>query len=79
MEKFCPSCGMPMNNNPQPVATIKNSSKSAKYCSCTYEVGQFNQTEVTFRENQSSSIEKMKEEGMPRFLEWLSARGISRL
>ncbi len=79
MEKFCQSCGMPINNNPQPLVTTTNSNISAKYCSCSYEVSQFTQSEVESKEIQSFNIEKMKEEGMPRFLDWLSARGISRL
>jgi len=41
MEKFCQSCGMPMDQDPGKGGTNKDGTKSGMYCSYCYENGDF--------------------------------------
>jgi len=79
MEKFCQSCGMPMKKDPELGGTNTDGSKSEKYCSYCYKEGQFMQPEMTAKEMQSFCIEKMKEQGTPRFVGWVFTRAIPKL
>ena len=79
MEKFCQSCGMPMKKDPGHGGTNADGSKNQKYCSYCYVDGAFMQPDMTAKEMQSFCIEKMKEQGTPKFLGWLLTRGIPRL
>jgi hypothetical protein len=79
MEKFCQSCGMPMKKDPQLGGTNSDGSKSEKFCSYCYVEGQFMQPDMNAKEMQSFCIEKMKEQGIPRFVGWLFTRSIPRL
>ncbi len=78
--KFCQSCGMPMNRDPQKGGTEKDGSKNDKYCSYCYQKGDFTSPEInTPQKMQSFCIEKMKEQGMPKFIAWIFTRGIPKL
>ncbi len=78
--KFCQSCGMPMSKDPQGGGTEKDGSKNIKYCSYCYQNGNFTSPEIdTPQKMQSFCIEKMKEQGMPRFIAWLFTRRIPKL
>jgi len=78
--KFCQSCGMPMNKDPEKGGTEKDGSKSVKYCSYCYKDGEFLSSEIDTPEKmQKFCIEKMQEQGMPKFVAWLFTRGIPRL
>ncbi len=79
MKKFCQSCGMPMAKDPEQGGTKADGSRSEKYCSYCYVDGQFMQPDMTVKEMQSFCIEKMKEQGIPRFIGWLFTRNIPRL
>lgn len=79
MEKFCQSCGMPMKKDPQLGGTNTDGSKSEKYCSLCYVEGQFIQPDMNAKEMQSFCIEKMKEQGIPRFVGWMFTRSIPKL
>jgi hypothetical protein len=82
MEKFknCQSCGMPMNKDPENGGTELDGSKNNKYCSYCYQSGQFTSLDInTPQEMQSFCIEKMKEQGMPKFIAWIFTRGIPKL
>ncbi len=79
MEKFCQSCGMPMKKDPQLGGTNVDGSKNEKYCSYCYAEGQFMQPDMTVKEMQSFCIEKMQEQGMPRFVGWIFTRGLPKL
>lgn len=41
MERFCQSCGMPMDQDPVKGGSNKDGSKSDMYCSYCYEDGKF--------------------------------------
>ncbi len=78
--KFCQSCGMPLNKDPQGGGTEKDGSKSLKYCSFCYQNGKFTNPEIDNPEKmQKFCIEKMKEQGMPKFIAWIFTRGIPKL
>lgn len=51
MEKFCQSCGMPLNLHGEDVrGTEADGSKSIKYCSYCYKDGQFIDPDITMDE-----------------------------
>ncbi len=78
--KFCQSCGMPMSKDPQKGGTEKDGSKNEIYCSFCYKNGEFTSPEIdTSEKMQKFCIEKMKEQGMPKFVAWVFTRGIPKL
>jgi hypothetical protein len=78
--KFCQSCGMPMDKDPGKGGTEKDGSKSAKFCSLCYRDGEFLAKDVdTAEKMQKLCIEKMTEQGMNKFVAWILTRGIPRL
>jgi hypothetical protein len=78
--KFCQSCGMPINKDPQKGGTEKDGSVSKKYCSYCYQNGEFCSPEIdTAEKMQKFCIEKMKEQGMPKIIAWLFTRAIPKL
>jgi hypothetical protein len=48
MEKFCQSCGMPLNEHNQ--STNKDLTKSNIYCNLCYEKGEFIEPDITMDE-----------------------------
>ncbi|WP_129045576.1 zinc ribbon domain-containing protein [Companilactobacillus metriopterae] len=48
MEKFCQSCGMPLNS--ENLGTESDGSKSSKYCNYCYENGKFIEPDITIEE-----------------------------
>jgi len=80
MNKFCQSCGMPMNKDPLNGGTNSDGSKNTEYCSYCYQDGEFTSPEITTaQEMQKFCIEKMKEMGMSKFMAWLFTRNIPKL
>jgi hypothetical protein len=79
MGKLCQSCGMPLNKDPQNGGTNKDGTKNLEYCSLCYKDGQFLDNCKTAKEMQDYCIEKMNEQGMPKFIAWIFTRGIPRL
>ena len=79
MNKFCQSCGMPMNKDPGQGGTNADGSKSSDYCSLCYQDGAFFNPEFTAKQMQAFCIEKMHEQGMPKFVAWLFTRNIPKL
>lgn len=80
MNKFCQSCGMPLEKDPQHGGTEKDGSKSPKYCSYCYADGEFTNPEIdTAKKMQTFCIEKMRESGMSKIIAWLFTLGIPRL
>jgi hypothetical protein len=78
-EKFCQSCGMPLDKDPGQGGTNKDGSKTIKYCSYCYSDG-------TFRDNFTSSDEmvklvreKLKEMGCGPVRRWFYTSQIPRL
>jgi hypothetical protein len=71
---------MPLRQDPKGGGTEKNGSKTEKYCSYCYQNGTFTLPEIdTAQKMQALCVEKMREQGMNRFVAWLFTRGIPRL
>lgn len=79
MNKFCQSCGMPLNKDPQRGGTNSDGSKSPDYCSYCYVNGAFTTPDMTPKQMQSLCIDKLKERGMPKPFAWLLTRNIPTL
>jgi len=78
--KFCQSCGMPLNKDPQHGGTEKDGTISKKFCSYCYQNGEFLSPEIdTAEKMQKFCVIKMKEMGMPSIVAWLFTRGIPKL
>ncbi len=78
--KICQSCGMPMSKDPKNGGTEKDGSKSNKYCSYCYQNGNFTNPEIdTPQKMQVFCIQKMREQGLPKFIAWIFTRGIPKL
>lgn len=78
--KICQSCGMPMSKDPKNGGTEKDGSKNNKYCSYCYQNGNFTNPEIdTPQKMQEFCIQKMREQGMPKFIAWIFTRGIPKL
>lgn len=79
MSKFCQSCGMPLNKDPQNGGTDSDGIKSTEFCSLCYKDGNFIDDCKTAKEMQKFCIQKLNESGMPKLVAWLFTRGIPRL
>ncbi len=79
MNKFCQSCGLPMNKDPENGGANADGSINAEYCSYCYKDGEFVGDFKTAKEMQDFCIKKMNEDGMPKFVAWIFTRGIPRL
>lgn len=78
--KFCKSCGMPLKRDPKMGGSEKDGTKNLNYCSYCYQDGKFTSPEIdTAKKMQVFCIEKMKEQGMPKFMAWIFTRGIPKL
>lgn len=81
MNKYCQSCGYPMEKDGKGGGSNADGSKSEKYCSMCYEDGKFlSPPEVdTAQKFQTFCIQEMKKSGMNGVLAWLLTRGIPKL
>lgn len=69
-----------MNKDPQNGGKNPDGSKNTEYCSYCYQDGTFLSPEITTaQEMQKFCIEKMKEQGMSKFMAWLFTRSIPKL
>jgi hypothetical protein len=78
-DKFCQSCGMPMDKDVNHGGTNQNGSKSDKYCSLCYENGKFHDTFTTSKEMVSFVKELLKKQGISALKRWLYTSHISQL
>ncbi len=79
MHKFCQSCGMPMNKDPDEGGTNADGSKNTIYCSFCFQKGEFTQPDFTAKQMQTFCIDKMKEVKIPKFVGWIMTRSIPKL
>jgi hypothetical protein len=79
MKKFCQSCGMPLDKDPEGGAKNSDGSVSELYCSYCYQNGEFTQPDFTAKEMQAFCKEKMIEEGFWKPIAWLFTLGIPKL
>ncbi|MFZ1654302.1 MAG: zinc ribbon domain-containing protein [Candidatus Moraniibacteriota bacterium] len=79
--KYCQSCGYPMQKDEKGGGSEKDGTKSATYCSMCYENGEFlSPPEVdTAEKMQKFCIQEMKKGGMNGILAWVLTRPIPRL
>lgn len=76
--RFCQSCGMPINKDPQGGGTNADGSRNATYCSYCYRNGAFT-FDGTLDEFREFCRQKMIEAGHGKFTAWLFTRGMKRL
>jgi hypothetical protein len=78
-DKFCQSCGMPMDKDPGQGGTNADGSKSTKYCSYCYEKGTFKGTIQSADEMIKLVKGKLKEMGYGPLRQWFYTSHISQL
>lgn len=77
--KHCQSCGMPIKHDEQGGGSEADGSKSAMYCSHSYDDGAFIMPEPTAAEMQLRVGGRLREFGFPGFMMGFLTRGIPRL
>jgi hypothetical protein len=78
-DKFCQSCGMPLEKDPNNGGTNKDGSKSNKYCSYCYLDGEFKGDFKTSKEMVKFVKEKLKEQGISSLKRWFYTSHIPQL
>jgi hypothetical protein len=78
-DKFCQSCGMPMEQDPGKGGTNADGSKSLKYCSYCYEAGSFHDSFKSSGEMVKFVKGKLKEMGHGPIKRWFYTSHISQL
>jgi hypothetical protein len=78
-DKFCQSCGMPMDKDPGQGGTNADGSKSGKFCSYCYEAGGFKGECKTAGEMVTLVKGKLKEMGYGPIRRWFYTSHISQL
>lgn len=79
--KFCQSCGYPMEKDKKGGGTNADGSINKMYCSMCYENGKFLSPEHidTAKKYQNYCIDEMKKSGMNGIMAWVLTRGIPKL
>ena len=79
--KFCQSCGYPLNKDKEGGGSEADGSISPEYCSMCYKDGQFlSPPEVdSAAKMQEFCVQEMKKDGMNGILAWVLTRGIPKL
>jgi hypothetical protein len=78
-DKFCQSCGMPMEMDPEKGGTSVDGRKSLKYCSYCYSNGKFNDSFTKSGEMVKLVKGKLKEMGYGPVKRWFYSSHISQL
>ena len=78
-DKFCQSCGMPMDQDPEKGGTNADGSKSVKYCSYCYQSGAFKGNFISSKEMVSFVKGKLKEMGFGPLKRWFYTSHIGQL
>jgi len=78
-DKFCQSCGMPMDKDPAKGGTKKDGTKIQKYCSLCYEKGAFKDNFTSADEMVSFVKGKLKEMGYGSLKRWFFTSHIPKL
>lgn len=78
-DKFCQSCGIPLEKDPNHGGTNADGSKSTKYCSYCYENGAFIGNFTTAKEMQEFVREQLKKQGYWLFTRYLYTMHIPQL
>jgi hypothetical protein len=78
-DKFCQSCGMPMDKDPGNGGTNSDGSKTQKYCSYCYQQGKFKDNFTKSSEMVFLVKVKLKEMGFGPLKRWFYTSNISQL
>jgi hypothetical protein len=78
-DRFCQSCGMPMDQDPQNGGTNADGTKAAKYCSYCYELGKFHDNFTRTDEMVTFVKGKLKEMGHGPIKRWFYTSHIPQL
>jgi Putative zinc ribbon domain len=77
--KNCQSCGMPLKRDDKGGGTNADGSKSIRFCSHCYALGNFTKPTITVDEMKALVKTKLKEFGIPGFLSPVFTRHIPTL
>ena len=78
-DKFCQSCGMPLEKDPGKGGTNADGTKSPKYCSYCYENGNFHDDFTKSSEMVNFVKGRLKETGIGPLRRWFYTSHISQL
>lgn len=78
-DRFCQSCGMPMDQDPGAGGTNAEGSKTGKYCSYCYQEGKFRDNFTKHSEMVAFVKGKLKEMGYGPLKRWFYTSHISQL
>lgn len=78
-EKFCQSCGMPMEKDPNHGGSNADGTKNNRYCSLCYEQGKFRDDFQSADEMISLVKEKLGEMGYGSLKKWFFTSHIPKL
>ena len=78
-DKFCQSCGMPMEKDMEHGGTNPDGSKTTKFCSRCYTLGLFNDKFVRSEEMVKLVRNKLREMGYGPIKRWFFTSHISQL
>ena len=78
-EKFCQSCGMPMDKDPNGGGTNTDGTKNTRFCSLCYELGEFKDDFTKADEMVSFVKGKLKEMGYGSLKRWFFTSHIPKL
>jgi hypothetical protein len=79
LNKFCQSCGMPMEMDPERGGTNADGSKTLKFCSYCYNAGSFRDSFTSSSEMVSFVKGKLKEMGAGPVKSWFYTLNVPRL
>ncbi len=79
IDKFCQSCGMPMDKDPGRGGTNQDGTKTQKYCSLCYEKGAFKDNFTSAAEMVGFVKGKLKEMGYGSLKRWFFTLQIHKL
>jgi hypothetical protein len=78
-DRFCQSCGMPMDQDPEKGGTMASGEKTGKYCSYCYENGAFKDDFNSAGEMVTFVRGKLKEMGHGPLKRWFYTSHIPKL
>ncbi len=78
-DKFCQSCGMPMEKDAQGGGTTADGSKSVKFCSLCYVNGKFKDNFTSSKEMVGFVKGILKKDGISPVKRWFYTMHISKL
>ena len=78
-DKFCQSCGMPMDKDPEKGGSNADGSQTVKYCSYCFKMGTFNDNFTKVEEMVKFVRDKLKEMGYGPIKRWFFTSHMSQL